>query len=556
MKKTTWIAIMGTIVLTVCTAAFSLSATAADGITINENSFPDANFRTYVSTNFDTDGNGSLSQAELDAVTRIAISLKRIEDLTGIQYFGNLKELYAQQNKLSSINLDANTKLENLNISHNTKLGGVDLGTLTQLKWLSCANIGASVLDVSSNTALTYLDCNANRLTYLDVSNNTALSELYIDDNPILSIDVTANTALSRFGFAGTYLTSLDLSSQGSVILRTELPRYTITPNGNTFNLSALSSNFDPEKTSNWVNAERLGNIITIVAGVTEVTYDYDCGNGQKVTFSLVTDTPVPDGPTTEPPVTEPPVTEPPVTEPPVTEPPVTEPPVTEPPVTEPPVTEPDTPPTPSTPTNPDTPTPPMQEPDEEPWVNPYSDIPNDHPNMDAIEHVTKKNVFQGTDKNNPTFSPDMKLTRAQFVTILGRLAGVDVTKYTTSSFKDVDPTKSSHKWFAPYVEWASEQGIVLGYGDGRFGPTDELTIEQALAFLARYARLDGKSTDSNASLDAYDDANAVSKWALADMKWAVANGIYTGEEGNLTPKEITDRLLTAIFIYLYDTTL
>ncbi len=189
-------------------------------------------------------------------------------------------------------------------------------------------------------------------------------------------------------------------------------------------------------------------------------------------------------------------------------------------------------------------------------WENPYTDVANDHPNIEAIAYVTQKGIFQGTDANNPTFSEDMVLTRAQFVTILGRLAEVDVTKYTAKVFPDVDPEKASHAWFAPYVAWASENGIVNGYGDGTFGPTDEINVEQAIAILARFARYQEKYSESAETLNGYEGTSDISNWALSDMQWAVENGLYAGEDGTLQPKALTDRMLTAILVYLYDATL
>lgn len=475
-----------------------VTLTAADGIAIDQSNFPDDKFRAYVQT-LDMDKDGVLSLAERQSVKRIAVTGKSISDLTGIEHFPNLEQLFCAQNSLQKIDVSKNTKLQALNVSLNSKLGAIDVSANIELYWLACAKTGIQTLNVRSNTALTYLSCGDNDLTSLDLSQNRLLEELYIESNPIETIDLSNNPNLKRFTFASTALTSLDLRNQsGDIILNDTDMRYPCSYESGTFSLDTLPGGFDVNKTSNWVNAKRNGTVLTVVPNVVKVTYDYDCGNGQTVTFALISKPfldaggnldEIPEG------VYEP----------------------------------------------------------EEAWTNPYSDIPDTHPNMDAIMHVTKRNVFQGTDKNNPKFSPEMKLTRAQLVTIFGRLAGVDVTKYQTSSFMDVDPKKSSHAWFAPYVAWANEEGLVLGYGDGKFGPTDDLTIEQTLVFLARYARFEGKSTDNGANLEIYQDAKDVSSWAKKDMQWAIATGTYSGTNGKLEPKKITDRLLTAIFIHHYD---
>ena len=61
-------------------------------------------------------------------------------------------------------------------------------------------------------------------------------------------------------------------------------------------------------------------------------------------------------------------------------------------------------------------------------------------------------------------------------------------------------------EWYAPYVKWAASKGIVNGYGDGTFGVDDEVTIEQAVVILARYAEYCAVNTSSEKSLSRYAD--------------------------------------------------
>ncbi len=64
----------------------------ADGITLDKEHFPDEIFRTYVSQNFDTDGNGMLSDEEIAGAEKISITSKKIADLTGLVHDGKLDE--------------------------------------------------------------------------------------------------------------------------------------------------------------------------------------------------------------------------------------------------------------------------------------------------------------------------------------------------------------------------------------------------------------------------------------------------------------------------------
>ena len=103
-----------TALLALCAAlcllpALALAEGAAD-VAIDPTNFPDANFRTYVST-FDTDNDDCLSPAELAAVKSMRLIGKSIGDLTGIEHFTALTELDCRRNQLTSLDLSANPKL-------------------------------------------------------------------------------------------------------------------------------------------------------------------------------------------------------------------------------------------------------------------------------------------------------------------------------------------------------------------------------------------------------------------------------------------------------------
>ena len=275
-----------TVLVLLCMMVAGLQAT--DTVAINENYFPDANFRAYV-MQFDTDGDGALSAAECGAVKRISVVGKRIADLRGVEYFVNLEQLYCSQNLLRHIDVSANTKLKVLNVNMNVYLDLLDVSKNTELYWLGCVKTGISELDISNNTALTYLACGDNRLTELDLSQNVLLEELSIESNPIAQIDLSCNPNLSRFTFADTLLTSLDLSKQkNKVVMQYGDLYYPYDFVSNPISLSTLTTGgFDVRRTMNWVNSHRIGNQVYIMPGMTEISYDYDCGNGQTVTFML-----------------------------------------------------------------------------------------------------------------------------------------------------------------------------------------------------------------------------------------------------------------------------
>ena len=144
------------------------------GIKIDENTFPDENFRAYILKNIDKDGDGYLSETEIEETTSITCRDRSISSLKGIECFAALEYLYCSENNLTQLDVSKNTALEDLYCSGNN---------LTQL-------------DVSKNTALEDLDCSGNNLTQLDVSENAKLCELKCYNNNISQLDVSNKSNL------------------------------------------------------------------------------------------------------------------------------------------------------------------------------------------------------------------------------------------------------------------------------------------------------------------------------------------------------------------------
>ena len=94
-------------------------------IDINEENFPDANFRNYISSTFDIDHSEKLSSEEL-AVTSIVVNGKNIESLKGIEYFTGLRVLNCEYNQLTTLDLSRNINLTTLYCQHN-QLAALDL---------------------------------------------------------------------------------------------------------------------------------------------------------------------------------------------------------------------------------------------------------------------------------------------------------------------------------------------------------------------------------------------------------------------------------------------
>ena len=186
-----------------------------DEIAINEENFPDENFRSWLlSQSYSSDG--VLTEEEIAGVNKINVYSESIQSLKGIEYFTALTYLNCSFNPLTSLDVSKNTALTYLNCNRN-QLTSLDVSKNTALTELYCTGNQLSSLDVSKNTALTSLDCYLNLLTSIDVSKNTALTYLSCSYNQLTSLDLSKNTALTRLDCYSNQLTSLDLSKNTSL---------------------------------------------------------------------------------------------------------------------------------------------------------------------------------------------------------------------------------------------------------------------------------------------------------------------------------------------------
>lgn len=289
-------AVAAALTLSLCTpvlaeGAAALPAAETGSIPINSTHFPDDHFIAYVELRCDKDGDGTLSQAELDGVTELYVAYANIKDLTGIELFPYLEKLDCKNNNLTRLDVSKNTKLTKLYCEFN-QLTSLDLSKNTALTELNCQVNQLTSLDLSKNTALTKLDCALNPLTSLDVSNNTALTYLDCNYNQLTSLDLSKNTALTKLGCHDNQLTSLDLSKNtalDTLDCSGNKRQITVGETGQ-FNLSALKG-FDVSKASGWSEGAAVdGNILTVPYGVTKISYQYDLGNGKSGTFTLTFD--------------------------------------------------------------------------------------------------------------------------------------------------------------------------------------------------------------------------------------------------------------------------
>ena len=172
-----------------------------------------------------------------------------------------------------------------------------------------------------------------------------------------------------------------------------------------------------------------------------------------------------------------------------------------------------------------------------------FVDVPEAEWFYDDVYFAVSNGLFNGIDEF--TFAPGASMTRAMLVTVLYRLEGQPAVT-GGSAFADA----AAGQWYTDAVIWATRNGIVNGYDNGKFGTDDNVTREQMATILYRYAQNCGYDTTARADLNGYTDAAKISSYAQEAMSWANAMGLINGRTAaSLAPTGTATRAeVAAIF--------
>ena len=172
---------------------------------------------------------------------------------------------------------------------------------------------------------------------------------------------------------------------------------------------------------------------------------------------------------------------------------------------------------------------------------NSYTDVRGTEWYAEAVAALREKGIMDGVGDNR--FNPEGVFTRAQLATVLYRLAD----KPAVSGEDDFTDTQSG-QWYSDAVLWASQNGIVGGYGNELFGTTDPTTQEQLAVMLWRSA---GSYVLGSEYADANGVENGASDWAVDAVRWARVDGLLT-DAIPFAPMQAATRGQVADMVYRY----
>lgn len=170
-------------------------------------------------------------------------------------------------------------------------------------------------------------------------------------------------------------------------------------------------------------------------------------------------------------------------------------------------------------------------QPDDGSYVNRYPDVQAGDWYSGAVQFVTEEKLMTGTGKG---FEPNAATTRAMLWTILARMDGAD--------------TNSTGAWYAAAQDWAVKHGVSDGTSpDGKITREQFATMLYRYAQSRGLVK-----ADVQGDLSAFTDSASVSPYAVEAMRWAVGAGIVNGMDGSLVPQGEATRAQMATMLMRY----
>lgn len=174
----------------------------------------------------------------------------------------------------------------------------------------------------------------------------------------------------------------------------------------------------------------------------------------------------------------------------------------------------------------------------------PFTDVPEGEWYYDAVANVYEAGLMKG--KTDTQFDPSAPMSRAEFVTVLSRLAAINAANYGYADKLDFTDT-APDAWYADAAGWAVETGLSTGTSATTFSPAREITRQEMAVLIVRFVKYLGETVPDNSKVDKFADADKIASWATADIESMRKYGFVQGDQnGNFNPEGKADRASVA----------
>ncbi|WP_020617908.1 S-layer homology domain-containing protein [Paenibacillus daejeonensis] len=153
------------------------------------------------------------------------------------------------------------------------------------------------------------------------------------------------------------------------------------------------------------------------------------------------------------------------------------------------------------------------------------------------ITYLSARGIIEGVGAGE--FAPAKPVTRGEFVAILARLSEAEASAYESGLFTDVQASD----WYAPYVQWGYDSGVVQGTGQGRFQPREPISRQELAVMVSRYAETMGYTLPADQAAVSFADRSQFGEWAVAAIGKLQQAGIIEGiGDGRFNPRGTATR--------------
>jgi hypothetical protein len=183
--------------------------------------------------------------------------------------------------------------------------------------------------------------------------------------------------------------------------------------------------------------------------------------------------------------------------------------------------------------------------------VGNFTDVKSGSWYYEYVNNVTSKDYMIGV--SSTKFAPEDNMTRAMFVTVLARVAGVEVND-SVSTFNDVP----ANTWYTGAVTWAANNEITYGVGNNNFAPNAFVTRQEMCTFMARFVEYYEKNHSvthkDNNTVETFADASLIANWATSAINQCREWGLVVGyDNGNFGAYDFATRSQVAAVISRLD---
>ncbi|MBR4661166.1 MAG: S-layer homology domain-containing protein [Clostridia bacterium] len=174
----------------------------------------------------------------------------------------------------------------------------------------------------------------------------------------------------------------------------------------------------------------------------------------------------------------------------------------------------------------------------------PFRDVKTDDWFYPYVRYAYDNSIMQG--KSGTVFGPEDKVTRAEIVTVFYRMAG-GWCEYPEQYLTFADVKRTSTEWYAPYVGWAKQAGLIDGYEDKTFRPDNPVTRQELAKLIVSFIRYLRADASSEGTVGAFTDAASFPEWSRGYIEELRSTGLMKGDEkGRFNPEATATRAETA----------